>query len=277
MTENRPITPYELTTTSPLKAALMYRHHGWSVLPLNGKRPAIQWKPFQQGPATKAQIMNWHQNGLLKNVGIVCGTVSRNLVVMDIDSETGYTLFCDRFPELSTTYTVRTGSGVGRHLYWYVDNVPKTIRIRSPSLGGLELLANGCQVVAPPSTHPLTKNEYRVASYQPILPLKQINVIQAWLRSLRSPVSRPTKWRWTTSQQQSDQSHELLKESLIAYFNRHKYHANGEWLNGRCVYPHRHRNSDDHPSFGLNTRTGYGFCFVCGSLSPKEVYDALNL
>ena len=274
MRENRLNIPYGLTM-STLEAALAYRCQGWSVLPLRGKRPAVHWKPFQKVPATDAQIMNWHHIGLLKNVGIVCGTVSRNLVVMDIDSETGYAQFSARFPDLSATYTVRTGSGVGWHLYWYVENLPRTTRIHSPSWGALELLSTGCQVVAPPSVHPVTQNKYQVPFYVPIQSLKQINVVQTWLQSLRVPVSCLAKQR--TTKQLSYPSHASLRDRLVAYFSCHNYCRNGKWLNGRCVYPHRHRNNDVHPSFGLNTRTGFGFCFVCGSLSPTELCDELNL
>lgn len=276
MRKNKLTTPCE-PTASLLEAALMYRHCGWSVLPLRGKRPAIHWKPFQRVPAVDAQIMSWHHSGLLKNIGIVCGTVSRNLVVMDIDSEAGYAQFAARFPDLTTTYTVRTGSGVGWHLYWYVENLPRTTRIRSQSFGGLELLASGCQVVAPPSIHPVTQNKYQLAYSMPIQPLKQVNVVRAWLQSLKEPVSRPTKRHRATVQPRCYPSHVLLRDTLVAYFSRHNYRLDGEWLNGRCVYPHHHRNGDVHPSFGLNTQTGYGFCFVCGSMSPVELCEALNL
>ncbi len=45
----------------------------------------------------------------------------------------------------------------------------------------------------------------------------------------------------------------------------------GDWLNGPCPNAERHKHSDRHPSFGFNTRTGYGFCHVCGSMLLKDL------
>jgi len=50
----------------------------------------------------------------------------------------------------------------------------------------------------------------------------------------------------------------------------------GDWLNGPCPYATRHKHGDRHPSFGFNTRTGYGFCHVCGSMLLKELHALLT-
>ncbi len=51
----------------------------------------------------------------------------------------------------------------------------------------------------------------------------------------------------------------------------------GDWLNGACPFPERHKHGDRHPSFGFNTRTGYGFCHVCGTLLLKDLCPALGM
>ena len=51
----------------------------------------------------------------------------------------------------------------------------------------------------------------------------------------------------------------------------------GDWLNGPCPYAGQHKHGDRHPSFGFNTRTGYGFCHVCGSMLLKELYALLAM
>jgi len=51
----------------------------------------------------------------------------------------------------------------------------------------------------------------------------------------------------------------------------------GDWLNGGCPFPERHKHGDQHPSFGFNIRTGYGFCHVCGTLLLKDLCAALNV
>ncbi len=51
----------------------------------------------------------------------------------------------------------------------------------------------------------------------------------------------------------------------------------GDWLNGPCPNAERHKHGDRHPSFGFNTRTGYGFCHVCGSMLLKDLCALLNI
>jgi hypothetical protein len=55
------------------------------------------------------------------------------------------------------------------------------------------------------------------------------------------------------------------------------YRRSGDWLNGACPFPERHRHGDRHPSFGFSTRTGYGFCHVCGTLPLRELCLALGI
>jgi hypothetical protein len=55
------------------------------------------------------------------------------------------------------------------------------------------------------------------------------------------------------------------------------YRANGPWLNGPCPYPERHAHHDDRPSFGFHTASGYGWCWVCGSLLLKDLAPRLGL
>ncbi|MCC6567528.1 MAG: hypothetical protein IT298_17360 [Chloroflexi bacterium] len=51
----------------------------------------------------------------------------------------------------------------------------------------------------------------------------------------------------------------------------------GDWLNGPCPNAERHKHGDRHPSFGFNTRTGYGFCHVCGSMLLKDLCAVLGV
>jgi len=55
------------------------------------------------------------------------------------------------------------------------------------------------------------------------------------------------------------------------------YRRSGDWLRGPGLYPPRHQHNDRHSSFGFNTRSAYGSCFICGSLLLKDVCLALDL
>lgn len=66
-----------------------------------------------------------------------------------------------------------------------------------------------------------------------------------------------------------------LRHIVTDYFIRSGYKRRGDWLNGSCIYPENHRNGDKHPSFGFNSRTAYGNCFICGSMPVKDIYTQL--
>jgi hypothetical protein len=112
-----------------IEAAKGYAALGMSVIPLKGKRPALtSWTQYQQSRATETEIEAWHKQGILQNIGIVCGAVSGNLVVLDLDGAAGYPAFAASFPHLAETYTVATGGGVGRHVYFRVEQMPPSVK-----------------------------------------------------------------------------------------------------------------------------------------------------
>ena len=47
------------------------------------------------------------------------------------------------------------------------------------------------------------------------------------------------------------------------------------WLNGPCPHAHLHKHADRRPSFGFNTATGYGNCFVCGTMRLNDICAGL--
>jgi len=55
------------------------------------------------------------------------------------------------------------------------------------------------------------------------------------------------------------------------------YTWRGTWLNGTCLQAHLHKHADQRPSFGFNTATGYGYCFVCGSILLKTLGRVLEI
>lgn len=55
------------------------------------------------------------------------------------------------------------------------------------------------------------------------------------------------------------------------------FKQHGDWLHGNCIHPERHKNGDRNPSFGFNTQSGYGHCYVCGTMLAKESCDVLNI
>ena len=164
-----------------VRAAIAYFYEGLSVLPLIGKQSKWKWEERQNAIAIPEQINAWHRRNMLQNIGIVCGQVSHNLVVIDLDGLAAVEAFEREFPYLLDTFTVLTGSGRGKHLYYRVLSLPTTTRIGYPNHQGIELRANGCYVVAPPSVHPDTHMPYRAAFSAPIKELPHLEDVKRWI------------------------------------------------------------------------------------------------
>ena len=180
--------------TAVFDAALRYVRRGFSVIPCVGKRtPLTRWTPFMTSIATETQIRRWAQAGVLQNVALICGRVSGNLVVIDLDGDEAVEVFSDRFPHLMDTYVVRSGSGHGAHVYLRSWGLPTTLRALKLPVGNIELRADGHYVVAPPSVHPDSGNPYTVINRKPILSLHNLDEVQTWIQAKKDANRPPTK------------------------------------------------------------------------------------
>jgi hypothetical protein len=169
-------------------------------------------------------------------------------------------------------------SGGGYHAYWWL-NEPTTdlhtarllLRGLAETLGGDRLsVAQSLRVVGSVNTKPsrgnvmcslieLHERRYALDDFAAYLP---------------RPALRPTSQRIqsTTPYVPSAELIALVVSALMQRGGR----VRGDWVNGACPFPERHRNADHHPSFGFNMRSGYGFCHVCGTLLLKDLRTALN-
>lgn len=180
-----------------LTAALSYLERGWSVLPCVGKRPAVQsWASLQVKRPPMSHLHEWHKRGLLSNVGVICGTVSDNLVVIDLDGVDAVNEFQRVFPHLRKTRQVASGSGKGMHFYFRCQELPPTTRKSDTPFGGFELRADGCYVVAPPSIHPETHMPYYAMTRQPVMEVERLDEVVEFIRSFqkdKAPKAQPTQ------------------------------------------------------------------------------------
>lgn len=177
-------------------AALCYLSAGISVIPVRAKIAAVNWRIFTVERATVALVEAWQRNGLLTGIAVVCGRVSNNLVVLDLDGDDAVKAFQSRFAQTiyADTWTVRSGSGKGMHIYWRVAQMPRTLRALGTTVGNIELRAEGCYVVAPPSPH-ATGGSYSVYNRAPIRRLDNCAMVQEWL--LAHKTAKQNSWRVT--------------------------------------------------------------------------------
>lgn len=170
--------------SNTFRAALIYRGAGISVIPCQGKQATVDWRIYQQRAATSAQIMLWDDQRLFGNVAILGGAVSGNLAFIDLDGQRAVDAFELNFPELLDTFTVRSGSGQGAHLYFYCKQLPPTTRVVECAYGNVELRSTGTYVVAPPSIHPVSGNPYLLTrSVRPMV-VDHLNDVIDWIKQL---------------------------------------------------------------------------------------------
>lgn len=261
---NQPLIVQAAQQNSSYLAAKQYAQLGLSIIPLQGKRPALNsWKEFQQRPATQREIDQWRQQGLFNNVGIVCGEVSDNLVVFDLDGAAGYPAFEATFPKLADTYTIATGGGVGKHVYFKVGTMPPSVKAMNTPLGNLELCGNGRQVVAPPSIHPVTGKAYQVEIETNILKVDALIDLVKWIESFK-PQEQLSAWQPPQSVNMTSGNaiiNPRVIDAITHELSQRNFKQHGDWLHGSCIHPEQHQNGDRNPSFGFNMSTGYGHCY----------------
>ena len=171
-------------------AAQTYTDAGLNCIPvsLDGtKRPAVAWKQYQTQPSTQEELQQWFGQQRL-GIGIVCGPVSGNLLVIDFDKQAEQTYhqwmqavrqqmptLADR---LAVTKTPRPGFHVwlrtcdveppGPQVLAYTAPEPRVTEANEPVLDAdgnpiaapgvlIELRGTGNYVIAPgspPAAHP---------------------------------------------------------------------------------------------------------------------------
>lgn len=183
------ITPNQKMVWSEAKRLLSL---GISVIPCKrNKRPDLQsWQEYTIKRANKRDLFDWFSpdNDFERNsqsIGVVCGRVSDNLVVVDLDGIAAIRKFAAAFPKLcESTQSILTGSQKGVHLYFKVKTMPINANVRVDGIGGFELRGDGQYVIAPPSPHE-SGYYYRVYRDNPILERDNMADVFDWMQSLR--------------------------------------------------------------------------------------------
>lgn len=135
------------------QVAKQYIEIGLSVIPLKpqSKSPITSWKEYQERLTKEEELHDWFYNQPGLNIGIVCGKVSNNLVVLDFDNEEVYLEWLKKYSDLiKKTWVVKTARGF--HVYLRMLELSRTFQFK-----GGELKGEGGYVVAPPSIHPSGK------------------------------------------------------------------------------------------------------------------------
>jgi len=154
------------------KAAEKYINNKISVIPTdNSKRSIIPWKEFQSRIMTPAEVEKTFSYSTVSGIAVICGKVSGNLEVIDIDTKndltgTLYQTIIDNIPDsiLSKLKIIQTRSG-GYHMYYKCDVIEGNQKFamraateeelkQTPHLSQVVLIESrgeGGYVIAPPT------------------------------------------------------------------------------------------------------------------------------
>ena len=136
------------------EALALYDKRAWCIIPIaaGDKRPALsEWTTYQQRRSTPAEWELWWPEGAEPRIGVVTGSVSGGLVVLDCDDMATHHRLCQAMPELRSSLTVKTGKG----MHVYIQPV-ELVASATFTLNGKvhHIQSEGKQVVAPPTIHP---------------------------------------------------------------------------------------------------------------------------
>jgi hypothetical protein len=164
-------------------AAIDYLERGWSILPCRGKLPSIRtWTHLQIERPTAKDVGDWDRLGYLQNLGVICGAVSSNLIVIDLDGSAAVQQFGYLYPQLMLTRRVITARG--QHVYLHVEKLPPTTKVLTPN-ANYELRSSGSYVLAPPSIHPETHKRYIPFSRRDVLHVPDVDDVVSWIASMQ--------------------------------------------------------------------------------------------
>ncbi len=115
------------------KAAKTYLSRGLSVLPtLAGKKPFESWGKLQSEKMLQDDVENSFKNDKIEGIGIICGRVSGDLLVLDVDCKYDLTgclwvnlsaTIKEKYPELWEKFVIVQTVNNGYHIYYRCEEI----------------------------------------------------------------------------------------------------------------------------------------------------------
>src|SRR3989344_8497622 len=129
------------------EAALSWLKKNRSIIPVDpqSKRPLIQWKEFQQRRPSLDEVKQWWDQWPYAKIGLVCGPVSDNLAVLDIDDVELAVKMIDQLQEHCPINQTPSG---GLHVFFREEELSRS----GPLVPGVaDIKAEAGYVIVPPS------------------------------------------------------------------------------------------------------------------------------
>ena len=233
---------------------------------------ALGWGAYFAVGLRRPGLTRWQRGGAAEVVALPA-------LFVDVDDPSVEALNLVQSANPSPSCIVASGGGY--HAYWWLEEPTADLPTARDLLRGLAAALHGDPLsVAQSLRLPLSHNTkpMRGNALCRVLEIHDrryaLDAFKSYLPAER-PQHRPsagTPPAHAPIPLNADTIHRVA-EALIAYGCK----PHGDWLNGACPFPGRHKHNDRHPSFSFNTKTGYGFCHVCGTLLLKDLCPALGI
>jgi hypothetical protein len=233
---------------------------------------ALGWGAYFAVGLRRSGLGRWQRGGINEVIALPA-------LFVDVDDVSSKTLTQLRNADPAPSCIV--ASGAGYHAYWWLDRPTTDLRRARQLLHSLAMRLGGddlsvAQSLRVPYTHN-TKPSRGNALCIVLELYKRRYAIEAFASYLPTTIADEIASNVVTRARTPFTPNTALIHQVADALMGCGYKRRGDWLNGTCPFPQRHKHNDQHPSFGFNTQTGYGFCHVCGTLLLKDLCAALNL
>lgn len=157
-----------------LEAALEYREQGWSVFPVVGKQPAVDWGSFKEELPTTDQVRAWFASQSDVGVAVALGALS-GIVRIDIEGP-GAEAALAAFGGIPETAEFETPAGGRGYILRYMEGLRTEVLWKGTGdHEEVRVQSEGAYTVLPPSPHPKGGKYRWVRKQQP-------SMVPQWLR-----------------------------------------------------------------------------------------------
>jgi hypothetical protein len=171
-------------------------------------------------------------------------------------------------------------SGGGYHAYWWLDEPTTDLLKARLLLHGLAVRLGGDKLSVAQSLRVVDSVNTKRSRGNALCHLVELHDHRNALQDFAAYLPRPNPTATPPHRIQSTASYapstDLIARVASALI-QHGGKLRGDWVNGACPFPERHKHGDRQHSFGFNTVTGYGYCHVCGTLLLKDLCPALGI
>ena len=228
---------------------------------------ALGWGVYFAVGLRRSGLTRWQRGG-------AADVVTLPTLFVDVDDASTEALI--RLQRAHPAPSCIVASGGGFHAYWWLDEPTDNLPTARDLLRGLATALHGDQLSVAQSLRVPQSNNNKPMRGNALCQVIELHEQRYTLEAFKSylSVDRPQPRRSSASKHVTRAPIPLnadtiqrIADALLASGSK----LRGDWLNGACPFPERHKHADRHPSFGFNRKTGYGFCHVCGTLLLKDL------